>query len=304
MSYLHRIGIAALAVVTLWASAPNPVAAESGFTRQQNSAYAKLAVTSFRSNRFFDLSGNLNNGGEDLRLRSLALYAEYGVLDSLTVSVDWQALRVNSFENTSRVTGTGDLRLGFKYGLTFGAHHVAAVVAPEFPTGDPDAQVFQSSTLASGEVVQRGIGLPTGDGEFNLWTRLAYSLSLHRIRSWVSADFGVNWRTKGFAHQMNFGAELGHSLFDYAWLKATFRGQIVPSSDLRTDVGFIFGEGTEYLSVGAGVGIPIPRTPLAVTFDWEQIVGGEQNVYAGPLFVVGVSFECGPRTSPDARTCE
>ncbi len=298
------IATTAVAVAVALA-APSAASAQSGFTRSQYSAYVKLGASYFRSNRFFDLGGDLNDRGEDLTLVGVSLYAEFGILDELTVYLNWQMVRVLGFEETTSVTGTGDLRLGLKYGLSFDhRHHIAAMVAPEFPSGNPDAVVFQDSTLASGDVVTREIGLPTGDGEFNVWTRLAYSVSLYEIDSWISTDFGVNWRTRGFAHQLAFGVEFGHLLLEHVYLQARFRGQVVPSSDLRTDVGFIFGEGTEYLSVGAGIAVPIPHTPIGITFDWEQIVAYERNVYAGPLLVFGVSFECGPRSAPDAALCQ
>ena len=269
--------------------------AQSAFTRKQLSGYAKLAASIFVSNRFYDLDGKLNDDGQNLELYSAALYAEVGVVDQLTVMLDWQVFRANAYAESTTAYGIGDLRLGLKYGLRFGRHHVAAIVAPEFPTGNSEATVSEETTLVTGRVVERKLGLPTGDGEFNIWNRLAYSVSVNELDAWASADFGVNWRTQGFAHQLAMGAEVGHFLLRHVYLMARIRGQLVPSNDLKRGSGFIFGEGTEFLSVGAGLAAPIPRTPIAATFDWLQIVGLAQNVYAGPQVLFGASVEWGPR---------
>lgn len=300
------LALAALVLVGLVALAlPSPASAQSAFTRRQLTTYAKLGFSYFRSNRFYDLNGELNDNGQDLELIGVPFYAEFGILDELTLTVNWQAARVLSFANTTSVVGTGDLRVGLKGGLSFGRHHIAAIVAPEFPTGDPDATVQTSTTLASGQVVTSSTGLPTGDGEVNVWTRLAYSVSLWEDSTWINAHFGANWRTQGYNHQLAFGLELGHKIMDAVYFQARLNGQFVPApqEDLRTDVGFIYGEGTEFVSIGAGIAVPIPHTPIGLTVDWEQIIAYERNVYAGPLVVFGVSFECGPRSSPDAELC-
>jgi hypothetical protein len=260
-----------------------PVQAYSGFTRSQGGLYTKLTYGTFTSNDFYDLEGNLNNRGEDFTQRSVALYVEYGVLDSLDLVVEMPLVRMNSFSNSGTAVGIGDLRLTAKYGVEVAGFRIAAMLSPEIPTGDSGATVKTETGL--------NLLLPTGDGEFNLWSRLALSRSFPSIHAYVNLDFGYNLRTDGFSDQIAFGAEAGYKLLDYLWLSGHFRGQLVPSDELRPSGGFIFGEGTEFLSAGAGIAVPLPYTPLSITFDWDQIFAAQKNIYGGATFLFGFSGE-------------
>ncbi len=210
-----------------------------------------------------------------------------GIVPGLNAILNAPLVRVNRYANTGRAAGIGDLQLGLKYGLDlFAGLKLAATVAVDFPTGNSDA-VVQTDTGAN-------LLLPTGDGEFNVWTILALSRSIEPIHGWFNTYFGVNARTSGLSHQLQFGVEVGTFLFDAIYAQARFRGQFVPSDDLNVAGGFIYAEGTEYLSIGLGLAYPIPRTPIAVTLDWEQAIAQQQNLYAGPVISVGVSYEWTP----------
>ncbi len=280
------IGIATLVVIGASARAE----AYSGFTKGRGEVYVKVAFSTFTSNDFYDLSGRLNDRGQDFTQRNLGIYAEYGILDELTVSANVPALRINSYANTNSALGVGDIQLALKYGVRLFGFHLSASVMPELPLGDSDATVQTDSGL--------NLVLPTGDGEFNVWTQLAlsrpFSISaLKWMDGWASVGVGYNVRTKGYANQVGFGGEVGLRLFELAYLQGRLRGQIVPSDDLDTASGFIYGEGTEYLTVGAGVAVVVPETPLLGTFDFEVPVAGQMNLYSGPVFIAGIALAAG-----------
>lgn len=264
--------------------------AYSGFTKGQGEVYVKVAYSTFTSNDFYDLTGRLNDRGQDFTQQNLGVYAEYGIIDSLTVSANLPALRINSYANTNSAVGIGDIQLALKYGVRWLGFHLSASVMPEIPLGDSDATVQTDSGL--------NLVLPTGDGEFNVWTQLAVSRpfsipGVSWLDGWVSAGGGVNVRTKGYAHQIGYGAELGVRLFERAYVQGRVRGQIVPSEDLDTNTGFIYGEGTEFLTVGAGAAVAVPETPLFGTFDFEVPVAGQLNLYSGLVFIAGIALAAG-----------
>lgn len=262
--------------------------AYSGFTKDPGQLYVKLAVSTFTSNDFYDLSGRLNDRGQDFTQRSLGLYAEYGIVEGLTASANVPVVRMNAYANTDSAVGLGDVELSLKYGFRVAGFHLSASVSPELPLGDSDATVTTESGL--------NLVLPTGDGEFNVWTRLAVSRPFGVVAwmdGWASAGIGYNLRTEGFADQIGYGGELGFRLFERAYLQFRVRGQTVPSNDLDTNRGFIYGEGTEFFAVGAGAAVGIPETPLLVTFDWEQPVAAQMNLYSGAVLIAGIALAAG-----------
>lgn len=266
---------------------PNSAEAYSGFTRSQGTAYVKLALSTFTSNDFYDLAPNLNDRGQDFTQRNLSIYAEYGIIDGLTAIINAPLLRVNSYANTNTALGFGDVQLELKYGVDLAGIKIAASLAPEFPTGDANATVQTESGL--------NLILPTGDGEFNVWSRIAVSYGLPLaalpwLDGWVSAGAGYNVRTDGFSNQVGFGAELGTRWWGLLIVQARMRGQFVPSDELKTSGGFIYGEGTEFITVGAGLAAVIPNTNWAVSLDWEQPVAAQRNLYSGSVLVAGVSM--------------
>ncbi len=280
------IGVAIIPIIGTSARAE----AYSGFTKNQGELFVKVAFSTFTSNDFYDLSGRLNDRGQDFTQRNIGVYAEYGIIEGLTATANIPALRINSYANTNSAVGFGDVQLALKYGVRLFGFHLAASVMPELPLGDSDATVQTDSGL--------NLVLPTGDGEFNVWSQLAVSRGfsiapIPWLDGWVSAGAGFNLRTKGYAHQVGFGGELGLRFFDLAFVQGRLRGQIVPSEDLDTSTGFIYGEGTEFLTVGAGVAVLVPETPLMATFDFEVPVAGQLNLYSGPVFVAGIALSAG-----------
>lgn len=91
-----------LVVLTATLSFAQTAEAYSGFVKDAGSGYAKLSYNFFGSNELYDTSGELSNFGSEFSQQNLSLYAEYGVLDFLTVGLDVPLLRLNSFEAVDR----------------------------------------------------------------------------------------------------------------------------------------------------------------------------------------------------------
>ncbi len=269
-------------------SAPARVEAQDGFVKNQGQLYSKLAFTSFASKDFYTQTRDLRNLGQVFTQRNVVLYGEYGIIDSLTAIVNFPLVRTNAFANTNTIVGIGDLSLGLKYGIRAGGFNFAASVNPEFPTGNADATVQTNDTGAN-------LVLPTGDGEFNVWSWLGASRGIpitgvSWLDGWASIGAGLNLRTKGLAHQIGLRAEVGIRFFQQVILQFQTRSQLVPSNEFEPG-GFILGEGTEYVAVAALIGAKIPRTPLSLELEWAQPVASQQNLYSGPVFAAGLSVD-------------
>ncbi len=97
---------------------------------------------------------------------------EYGLTDKFSIIANLTLQTFNGFETTETVSGLGDLRLEFKHALLKKYFPLAVSVAPEIPIGK--ANNFANSIF---NIFER-INLPSGDGEFNVWTTLASSFVL------------------------------------------------------------------------------------------------------------------------------
>lgn len=277
----------AMAVMVL-CLAPANASAQSGFLRAPYSGYAKLSFTTLSSNDFYDTSGNLSNFGGDFTQRNLQLYGEVGLHKYLTAGINATVLRLNSFENSDTAAGLGDLRLFAKSGLQFLGFHAAGIVEVELPTGRSEANV---------DTEFEGVrtNLPTGDGETNIWFRLALSRSIP-VADWLNAYFsvhgGLNLRTE-FAEQIEIGGELGGNILGWVLVQGTIGAQFTPTATENLDPRgiFLFGEGTEFVVGGASVSVRLPSTPLWLSFDYRNTFANLRNLYAGSTFGLGLAVE-------------
>lgn len=267
---------------------PQDAEAYSGFLKEQNSGYVKLAFNTISSNDFYDTSGNLFDFGSNFTQHTLSLYGEFGLLPYLTAGVSAPVLRLNSFATSDTAAGVGDLQLFLKTGLEFAGFHGAFMVAAELPTGRREA-------LVDTEFEGVRSNLPTGDGETNFWLRLALSRSLptpDSLPAYASVYVGYNVRTK-FAEQVDTGFELGVQLFGWVWLQGSLSAQFTPAAveDLDPTGIFLFGEGTEYVAGGLSASARIPKTPLWLSFDFRNTFANRRNLYAGSTFGLGLAAD-------------
>jgi hypothetical protein len=274
----------ALAVVSLLMIC-NSGLAGGGWTQKPQSLYAKLGFNWLSSDRFFTIAGN------ELKtslfyLRTLDLYVEYGLIDRLTAQLSFPLLRSANFENTEAATGIGDLSLELKYGLFQNDFPVAIALGVDIPTGDSKAIGLLKNDNFGGF-----IRLPTGDGEWNIWTKVYLSHSFHPIPAYFTIDGGFNFRTQGFTNQYALGVEVGYKFFDALWMTARVRRLALvntPNSALSGAIGL--GEGVEFNSVGLGLSYSLTQN-FSVTADVIGGFGVLKNIYSSPGFNIGVAVE-------------
>ncbi len=265
------------------------VHAQSGWTRKKNTYFIKTAVNLFTSDNYFTPDGEKLKTNK-FRQQALTLYSEYGITDRLTTIVHFPLLKLNSFENTNRVAGIGDLKVEVKYALFKKNIPITLSVAPEFPTGS------KNNYAQSKENNFDQINLPTGDGEFNIWTTLAGSASFYPIPAYLSLSSQYNYRTKykafSFRDQVKFNIEAGYKLFDTVWFNATLSAQTsVGEATGVTD--FIRGEGTEFTAFGFGAAYEFIKgwSLSAQTWGYSDLIFDRKNLYSAPTFSIGVFYE-------------
>ncbi len=262
--------------------------AQSGWTRTPKSLFLKFDATRFSSDKYYNASG-MEVNTTVFRQTSFNLYGEYGFRDRLTFILHAPLLRANSFETTSTVYGVGDLKIEAKYQLSNKKIPVAVSIAPELPTGRANAFALNN------DLPDTKINLPTGDGEFNVWTTLAASTSFGK--SYVSVFGAYNFRTQykgdAFHDLYQFGAELGYNPYASIWLNAKIRTQHSTGDVANPNLSFVRGDATTYTIVSVEAYYKVaPRWGIAATYftgnDW---LSKFRNIYIAPYFSVGVVYE-------------
>lgn len=279
----------ALAVCTFLLSIASTATAHaySGFLKQTNSGYVKFTFDTLTSRDLYLTTGDLIDTGTEFTQRNISLYGEYGVTSYLTVGVNAPLVRFNSFEMSETGTGLGDIQIFAKAGLTVAGFALALTVAPEFPTGRDE--VLEPDGFGG------RINLPTGDGEFSTWFRLAASRALPGpdwLASYVSVHGGYNLRGK-WADQIGVGGEIGVSFVDWVWVQGRIEALFSPTpvEDLDPEGIFLFGEGTEYVAVGGSISGRIPATFLWLDVGVQHTFANLRNLYAGTTFSVGLAAD-------------
>ena len=257
-------------------------AAGGGWVKKKRGFYGKVSVTSLRFNRYYSLTGTLNDQGAQFRQTSLNLYAEYGLTNRLTVILNVPGFRSNRFATTGRTLGIGDAMVELKYGLLTGKIPVAISVAPSFPTGKSGALVADVNRPGS------LINLPIGDGELNVWTRAYASLPVSP-RAYVSFDGGLNIRTQGFSNQYTAGAQVGYKAGP-VWLNGAIRRLATVGTTDANKGSFVYGEGLAYVGYSFGAAVPVTPT-VSLTVDYANSVSGQRNVYSGATLGIGLSVQ-------------
>lgn len=281
---MKKLSIILLAIFSLI-----DVSAQSGWTRKKNTYFIKTAFNFFSSSDYYQTDGKKNIGTQ-FNQQSLTLYGEYGISDRLTGIINFPMLKLNSFENTEVVSGIGDLKLEVKYALLRKNIPLTIAVAPEFPTGSKN-NYAQNKVSAIDQ-----INLPTGDGEFNVWTTLAASHSFHPVPAYVNISTAYNYRTQyngfTFRDQAKFNFEAGYKLLDKIWFNGTISAQTsVGKSNGTTD--FVRGEGTEFTAFGIGASYEFVKhwSVSLQTWGYSDFIFERKNIYSAPTYSVGVFYE-------------
>ena len=184
------------------------VEGQGGWVRQKKSLFLKTDVSSLEAENFYNVTGSKLKTNA-FKQNTIGIYGEYGIHDRFTILLNAPILRINSFETTEKVFGMGDPRIGIKYRLTPADKlPIAISIEPELPLGRKNA--FAKNLDNKNDI----INLPTGDGEFNIWSTLALSIPLSS-RLYVSGYGAYNMRTtfegEKFRNLYQIGGEIGFS---------------------------------------------------------------------------------------------
>ncbi len=267
----------------------NCVYSQSGWTRKKNTYFLKTSFNLFSSSDYYTPDGAKLKTTQ-FNQQSLNLYGEYGISDKFTAIINLPMLKLNSYDNTERASGIGDLKIELKYALLQKRIPVTIALAPEFPTGSKD-NYAQNKLSAIDQ-----INLPTGDGEFNVWSTLAASHSFHPLPIYMSLSTTYNFRTqyKGFSFrdQVKFNFEAGYKLLDKIWFNGTLSAQTsVGKSNGTTD--FTRGEGTEFTAFGFGAAYEVANhwSVSLQTWGYADLIFDRKNIYSAPTYSIGVFYE-------------
>jgi hypothetical protein len=269
------------------------IAAQSGWTKEKTEGFYQLSFQSLKSKDYYSLEGELLKTNQ-FSQQSLVFYGEYGVTDKFTIIANWPLQTWNAFETTETVSGIGDLRLEFKHALLKKYFPLSISVAPELPIGR--ANHFAKSKVNDFEQ----INLPSGDGEFNVWTTLATSFALPSIPFYGNLFSSYNFRTQyegvSFSDQFAIGAEIGYHIADIVWVNARLNAlKSVNEVEVATD--FVRGDGTEYTGYSFGASMPVYKNiHLSLNYrNYNDWIFERKNIYSSGVFGLGVYYEHKPQ---------
>ena len=262
--------------------------AQSGWVREKGSLLVKSDLFFFRATTYVNPQGNAIQTSAFTQA-TWHLYGEYGLGKRFALIGYMPLLRWNQFETTEPVIGQGDLKLELKYGLLTGKTPVSISIAPEIPTGRSAA--FAANQSIPGD----GIILPTGDGEFNVWTTLAASRSFGR--AYASLFGAYNFRTAyqglAFRDLYQIGGEIGVHATDALWLQLKGRIQESVGESQHPELGFVRGDATTFTGLTLAGWYELNDT-WGVAAEFGGSIPGLvpfRNLYVAPYYSVGVSWK-------------
>lgn len=265
------------------------VAAQSGWTKGKKEGFYQLSYQSMTSKDYYTLGGELLETNQ-FSQQSMVFYGEYGVTDRFTIIANLPLQTWNGFETTEKVSGLGDLRLEFKHAILKKYLPLTISVAPELPIGK--ANNFAKSTINDFEQ----INLPSGDGEFNVWSTIASSFALPKAPFYGTFFAAYNMRTEydgiQFSDQYALGAEIGYHIASKVWVNARLNA-LATVGDVRVATDFVRGDGTEYTSFSFGASVPIyKQVNLSLNYrNFNDLIFDRKNIYSSGVVSIGVYYE-------------
>jgi hypothetical protein len=264
-------------------------AGQGGWVKEKNKYYVQLAYTTFQSDQYFNLDGELLETSS-FSQQSVILYGEYGLGKNLAVVLNHVLYRWNGFETTERVSGTGDAFIGIQYAFAKGAFPVSVTVGPEIPLAQ--ANRYASSNENNFD----RINLPTGDGEWNVKATLAGSHKFENLPVYTSIYTTFNYRTSfegaPFSNQIKAGAEIGYQPVKPLWLQAKIH-LFYSIGEPKSNSDFIRGEGTSFTSaeVAAAYSITGKWALVANVGFYNDWLVARKNLYSAPNYTLGIAFK-------------
>ena len=275
------IGLLAFSAV-IFASVP--AQAGGGWTRLRGHGYAKVGLTVANTDKYHPLQGGTISTAR-FRQQVYSLYGEYGLTSRLEATLNFPFFRRATFPDTSPGQGIGDPEAGLRYGVLTGKWPLSVQIAAQAPLGNPNARgIYQNDPT-------NFVFLPTGNGQWNIWTRAVLSHTLGKLPAFFTLEAGYNTRTAGFTDQYTYGAQAGYKFFDKLWLTASIRtldNVRAPDPSKLNKIGL--GEGVAYSAASLGASYNFTKH-VSVTADAAGGFGKLRNVYSGVQYTAGVAVE-------------
>ncbi len=269
-------------------SSASVLQAQSGWVKEKGKAFVKSDWVFFRGSTYYN--------PEEVALTTTPftqatwhVYGEYGLGHRMALQVYAPLLRWNQFATTSPAIGQGDLKIEWKWAILQGKTPLSLAIAPELPTGR--AMAFARNLEIPGD----GIFLPTGDGEFNIWTTLAASRSFGRFYASAFAAFNLRTRYQGlaFRHQVQAGAEWGGKITPALWFQMKARVQESLGPGRHPELGFVRGDATAYTGASLGFWYEF-NSVWGISVEAGGFFPGLvplRNLYVAPSYAAGITWQ-------------
>lgn len=266
---------------------------QGGWLKSKGELYAQLSGQTFSSQDYYNLNGTAIETSKFSYLSS-SIYAEYGLFKHLTTIINWPIVTRQQFETTEAVTGVGDLKIELKFPIYQKGLNIAFSVAPEIPIGHRN--LFAQSKQISFEQ----INLPSGDGEFNVWSTLAVSSSIGSFPAYFTIHTAYNYRTAylttDFQDQWATGLKLGYNPFKPLWIEAQL-STLSRVGEQKGPTEFTRGNGTTYTSLIVGASYEVIKN-WGVSVKYQRsnnLIVPQRNIYQANLFSVGLYYQRKPK---------
>ena len=183
------------------------------WTQEKGKSYHRLAANYYLADKEFDASGDSRSMAWDGEFRdiNLSYYAEYGVVDSLTLMTSLYVKEIQREDDYVKyeTIGMGDMDIGARYRLHSG-----------------DIGVFSTQAMLKiPELYDEDDALSLGNGQYDYELRLLYGRSLWpMIPGYVNLEAAYRWRAEApsdeFRYLVEIGSDLGKNFYARAKLDA------------------------------------------------------------------------------------
>lgn len=217
------------------------------WTMPAGKLYTRVAYSEYEAQRFFNDNGTTHayapndefkNKRRDFDYdeQTWTVYAEYGLLDSLTLigSLDYKeaewtyqnsgrvlgtdgVMRYKKFpfsDKTAKSSGLGDINFGLRYRLLATPSGALALQA-----------MYKTGECYDEEDQDLSADIQRGDGQDDFELRLQYGQSMYPLLpGYFNVEAGYRWRTQGYADEFTYLLEAGCDITKALYLRTKLDG--------------------------------------------------------------------------------
>ncbi len=261
------------------------------WARKQGTGIVQIGFSTIGYNKIHSDDSERRPLMADVRDNVVQLYGEYGLPEDLTLiaMVPVKLLSATpQLQGASKVSksGLGDIDVTLRRTWM---NKDGLALATEFLFGLPVGSRSDEN------------GLFLGDGEFNVTPRFVAGKSFYPIPLYMTAEFGFNFRTKNFSHDVPYGFEVGYGFLDnrlYAILQISGRESIsnnptlpagATAPEVAANAAGLYGNNVEYLAIIPKVYFKATEK-VGISISYATAAHG-RNVAGGAVIAGGVLLE-------------